>query len=137
MAFIHGKNTFISLGGTDLSTFVNTSEISRTTDVHDTTTYGKDAHVYAPGLNDGKATMAGVYDSTASTGPRATILADIAAGVPVELIRRPEGTGASLPEDTVDVIVTSYVETSPVADMVAWSCEMQCTDDIDTTAQSA
>ena len=47
MAFVHGKNTFISLNGSDLSAFTNTSELGRTADSHDVTTYGKNSHVYA------------------------------------------------------------------------------------------
>lgn len=48
MAFVHGKDTFISLNGSDLSTYTNTSELSRSADRHDVTTYGKQigrAHV--------------------------------------------------------------------------------------------
>jgi hypothetical protein len=137
MTLIHGKQTFISIGGTDLSAYVRKSNLARTTDTHDVTTYGNDSHVYAPGLNDGKASMSGMYDSTASTGPRATLVADIAANVAVELIRQPEGTGSGLPEDTVDVIVTSYDEEADSTGMVMWTCEMQLSGDIDTTAQAA
>lgn len=133
MPFVHGKDTFISLDGVDLSTFVNTSELSKSADSHDVTTYGKNSHVYAGGLKDGTATMSGIYNNDAA-GPRLTI--DPLLGTVVELIRQPEGAGSGKPQDTVDVLVTSYVETNPVADMVAWSCEMQLSDDVDTTAQT-
>ncbi|HKX46587.1 MAG TPA: hypothetical protein VJP77_07780 [Planctomycetota bacterium] len=132
MAFIHGKDTYISLNAVDLSAFVNTSELSRSADSHDVTTYGKSDHVYRGGLGDGKATMAGIYDDGAA-GPRATI--EPLIGTVVELVRRPEGTGATKPEDTVDVLVMTYVETNPVADMVAWSCEMQLSDAVVTADQ--
>lgn len=133
MAFVHGKNTFISLDNNDLSAFTNTSELARSADSHDVTTYGKDAHVFAGGLLNGTASMSGIYDNTAGTGPRAVI--EPLVGTVVELIRQPEGTGSGLPQDKVDVLVTGYTETNPVADMVTWSCEMQLSDDIDTTAQ--
>jgi hypothetical protein len=133
MAFVHGKNTYISLDAKDLSAYTNTSELSRSADSHDVTTYGKNSHVYQGGLLDGKASMGGIYDSTALTGPRAVI--EPLIGTTVELIRRPEGTGTGKPEDTVDVLVVGYVETNPVADMVTWSCELQCSDDIATTVQ--
>jgi hypothetical protein len=135
MAFVHGKNTFISLDGDNLSTFTNTSEFGRTADSHDVTTYGKNSHVYAGGLLDGTASMSGVYDNTASTGPRAVI--EPLLGTNVTLIRRPEGTGSGLPQDSVTVLVMNYTETSPVADMVTWNCEMQLSDDVNSTAQSA
>lgn len=135
MAFVHAKNTVITLDGDDLSAYTNTSEISRSADSHDVTTYGKDSHVYAGGLLDGTASMGGIYDSTASVSPRPVIQPLI--GTVVELIRQPEGAGAGKPQDKVDVLVTGYVETAPVADMVTWSCEMQLSDDVDSTAQSS
>jgi hypothetical protein len=134
VAFIHGKNTFISLGGDDLSAFTDASELGRTADSHDVTTYGKNSHVFQGGLKNGTASMSGTYDN-GSGGPRATI--EPLVGTVVELIRQPEGTGSGLPQDKVDVLVTGYTETAPVADMVKWSCELQLSDDIDTTAQSA
>jgi len=133
MAVVHGKNTYISLNAVNLSTFVNTSELNRSADSHDVTTYGKSSHVYAGGLLDGKATMAGIYDNTAA-GPRDTI--EPLIGTVVTLIRRVEGTGSGLPQDSVSVLVTGYVETNPVADMVSWSCEMQLSDEITSTNQA-
>lgn len=134
MSFVHGKNTFISLDGNDLSAFTNTSEMGRAGDSHDVTTYGKNSHVFHRGLKNGTATMAGIYDNTAA-GPRAIIEPLWDAGDAVTLIRRTEGTGSGRPQDTVDVIITGYNETSPVADMVAWTCALQLSDDIDTTPQ--
>ena len=133
MSFVHGKNTFISLNAVDLSAFVTTSELNRSADSHDVTTYGKNSHVYNGGLLDGKATMSGVYDNTAA-GPRDTI--EPLIGTTVTLIRRVEGTGSGRPQDSVQVLITGYVETNPVADMVAWSCEMQCSDEITSTNQA-
>lgn len=135
MAFIHGKDTYISLDDNDLSAFTNTSELGRTADSHDVTCYGKGSHVFQGGLRNGTASMGGIYDNTAVTGPRAVIAPLI--GTVVELVRRPEGTGSGKPQDTVNVLVTNYVETAPVADMVTWSCEMQLSDDVDTAAQGA
>ncbi|KAB1925148.1 hypothetical protein F8280_12115 [Micromonospora noduli] len=135
MAFIHGKSTVITLDGDDLSAYTNTSELTLTADSHDVTTYGKNSHVFSGGLKGGTATMGGIYDSTASTGPRAVIKPLI--GTVVELIRKPEGTGSGKPTDTVDVLLTQYVETNPVADMVTWSCEMTLSDDVASTTQGA
>lgn len=134
MAFVHGKKTFISLDGTDLSTYTNESELTREADSHDVTTYGKNAHIYQGGLTDGTATMSGIYDDTTDNGPRATIQPLI--GSNVELIRQPEGAGSGLPQDVVNVLVTNYVETAPVAEMSTWSAELQLSGEVDTTAQN-
>lgn len=133
MTFSHGKNTYISLSGTDLSAFVTTSQIEKTSDKHDVTTYGATTHVYSGGLLDGTATMSGIYDNGAG-GPRGTILPLI--GTTVTLIRRPDGTGSGKAQDSVTVLVEKYTETNPVADMVTWSCDMQLAGAVTTTAQS-
>lgn len=133
MSFVHGKNTFISVAGANLSTFCNTSELSRDADEHDVTTYGKSAHVVAGGLLGGKQGMGGFYDNTAGSGPRAVLRPLL--GTVVQLIRRPEGTGTGKPQDTANVHIKNYVETSPVADMVAWACEMTLSDDVVSTVQ--
>lgn len=133
MSFVHGKDTYISLNASDLSAYVTTSELERTADKHDVTTYGKDDHVYQGGLGDGTASMEGIYDNTTS-GPRDII--EPLIGTVVALIRRPEGTGSGLPEDTVDVLVEKYKETNPVADMVKWSVDLQLSDAVTSTNQA-
>jgi len=133
MAFIHGKNTVITLDSNDLSAFVTSSEFSRSADSHDVTTYGKDSKVYQGGLLDATFSMEGIYDNGA-TGPRDVI--EPLIGTNVTLVRQPEGAGTGLPEDSVDVLVTSYVESSPVDDMVTWSCECQPSDDITSSDQA-
>lgn len=132
MTFVHGKSTYISLDGDNLSTYTNTSELNRTADSHDVTTYGKNSHVKEGGLLDGTGSMSGIYDNGAA-GPRAVI--EPLIGTVVQLIRRPEGTGSGKPQDTVNVLVQSYTETNPVADMVAWSCEFELSDDVASTTQ--
>lgn len=136
MALVHGKNTVVLIDAVNISTYVKTSEFTREIDEHDVTTYGANSHVVRGGLLGGKFTMSGVYDTTASVGPRAKLNALIAAGVNVTLIRRPEGTGSTKAEDEVSVLVKSYVETSPVDDFVAWSCECSLAGDVDSTPQS-
>jgi hypothetical protein len=135
MTFVHGKGTYVSLDGDDLSAYTTNSQLEINADSHDVTTYGKDSHVFAGGLKNGTATISGVYDNTASTGPRAVILPLVGTVVP--LVHRPEGTGSSLPMDTVDVLVMKYTQTHPVADMVTWAVDLQFSDDVDSTAQAA
>lgn len=136
MAKVHSKGVVFTLDGEALSGYSNSITFSRAVDSHDTTTFGQNSKTYQTGLKDATATIEGFYDTTAMTGPAALFRAIIAAGDAVELIYRPEGTGSSKPEAEVDVIVTAYEETSAVADMVMFSAELQCTGDIDDTAQS-
>lgn len=137
MAFVHSKNTVITVASTDLSAFVtSSSEVGRTTETHEVTAYGDSAKEYAPGLNDASFSMEGTYDSTAVSGPRAKLLSVYAGGVAVAISRMPEGTGTGKPEDAFNAILTSYVETSPVNDMISWSADFQVTGAIDITAQT-
>jgi hypothetical protein len=132
MTFSHGRKTFISLNASDLSLFTTTSQLEKTADKHDVTTYGLDNHAYNGGLKDGTATMSGIYDNTAA-GPRAIVTALI--GTVVTLVRRPDGTGTGKAQDSVSVLVVKYNETNPVADMVTWSCDMQMSGPVTTTPQ--
>ncbi|GIF71907.1 hypothetical protein [Asanoa siamensis] len=132
MGWVHGKKTVLILNGVDISAYCNTSEFERNADKHDTTTYGKDDHEYDGGLGDGAASCGGLYDNTAA-GPRDTI--EPLVGTKVTLVRRPEGTGAGLPQDSVTVLIEKYVETSPVAEYVAWSCTMQPSGAVTSTNQ--
>lgn len=132
MAFTHGKGVFVSLNASDLSTFANNVQFPRSADTHDVTTYGKNAHVYRGGLDDGTATIQGIYDDGA-TGPQAII--EPLLGTNVTLIYRPEGTGAGKPQYSVDVVVGTYEETSPVADMITWQAECQLSDVVTVTTQ--
>jgi len=123
MTKVHGKNTVIILNGADLSTYCNTSGITRSSDSHDVTGYGVDDHAYQGGLKDGTSSIGGIYDNTASVGPKAVIEPLVGSNVPY--IRRPDGTGAGKPQTQVTVLVLNYVETAPVADMVTWTAELQ------------
>jgi hypothetical protein len=131
--FVHSKYTVLMLNGVDLSGQTTTSQVEQSADTHDVTGYGNNSHVFSGGLGNGAVTFGGNYDSTAITGPRAVIKPLI--GSTVEFIRRPEGTGAGKPQDRLNVIVTKYVETAPVADMVTWSCDAQPSGDFNLAAQ--
>jgi len=133
MTFVHGRLTVITLNAVDLSAFTNTSSFERESDEHDVTCYGATDHVVQGGLGKGAASMGGIYDNGA-TGPRDTI--EPLIGTVVTLIRKPEGTGSGLPQDSVSVLVKKYVESSPVADMVSWSCEMTLAGAVTSTNQS-
>lgn len=123
MARSHGKETVITIDGTDLSAWCDSSELDQGADEHDVTCYGADDHVVDYGLGVGSMSMGGVYDTT-SGGPKATIEAILDGRALVTLVRRIEGTGSGKPQESMSVLVKSYKETAPVADYVRWTCEM-------------
>lgn len=132
MGKIHGKGLVVLLNAVDLSAHSNNVEFTRKGDSHDVTCFGANAHVKQGGLLDGTATLSGIYDD-AATGPRAVI--EPLVGTVTVLVHRPEGTGATKPMDTVNVLVTSYQETSAVADMIMWSAELELSGDVVTADQ--
>lgn len=136
MSRVHSKHMVIKVGANDVSTYCNSSEYGPKLDAHDNTGYGADGHTYDGGLTDGTFKMGGKYDSTATTGPRAIFNAAIAAGVTESVTRQPEGTGSGKPQDVFDWLPTSYVETAPVADYVAWSAEGNISGSVDSTPQT-
>lgn len=127
MAFIHGKDGFVSLNAVDLSAFSDNIEFGRSGDSHDVTTFGKDSHVKQGGLLDGSATLSGTYDDGAAS-PQATI--EPLIGTTTPLVYRPEGTGTGKPQKTVTVLVQEYTETTPVADMIKWQLTMEFAGDV-------
>lgn len=122
MAEAHGKETYVSLDGDDISTFTDTTTYNGGADEHDSTCYGADGHEFAAGgLKTGSITIGGKY-ITGATGPRAVIRPLIGTKVP--FVYRPEGTGSTLPEDTATVFVKTYNQSSPVGDIVRWTAEL-------------
>lgn len=135
MAQIHGKDLAISLDAKDLGQYAKKVDFEQEADTHDTTTFGKGSKVYKGGLKDGTATIEGIYDSTAVTGPAAVIRPLL--GTTVEMVYKPEGSGVGKPIHTVDVVVTAYKESTPVDDMITWTCDLQLSDDVVTTVGEA
>ena len=129
MAFTHGRHTVIILDGNNMSTFSDNTEETDGIDTHDVTTYGAARKAYSAGLGDGTFTISGTHDNTVS-GPRSVIKPIMHTGNPVPFVYRTEGTGSGLPEEQVDVVVKSYKQTAPVADMVKWTAELQMTGDL-------
>lgn len=134
MSFVHGKNTFVSVDGNDLSAYTNTSNLNASADVHQLTTYGKNTHVFGGGLANNQVSLGGSYDNHATTSPRRILLPR--RGTTVTLVRRPEGTGTGKPQDTLSAVLTSYVETNPVGGYIEWTAEFQGSDDVTTIDQA-
>ncbi len=133
---MHGKKTVVKLDGAVI-TNANNTQLEFTMDTEDITPYGKDAHVFAGGLAGGTATVSGFADDQAATGNRAILKPLVKSGEVVPFIVQPKGAGSGLPQDTVDVIVTKYTETMPVAEYIKFAIDLQFTDDVDSTAQAS
>lgn len=136
MTNVHGKLTVVTLNGVDYSEYSNATDFKDATEAHENTTYGRNRKTYHGGLGDGTVSVGGFYDTTKVTGPRGLFKPLKAAGNAVEFIYRPEGTGSGKAQSRVDVIITSFEESSPVGDMVTWTAELQMTGDLDEADQA-
>lgn len=134
MTEVHSRVTFVSLGGKDMSSYLNDSDWSRSADSHKLTAYGQNNNVYRGGLGDGSTDLSGKYDNSSTVGPRAVI--EPMVGTNQTLIYRPEGTGTGKPERSVDVLVGEYKETGPVADYRMWTCKLQHSGDVTRSTQA-
>lgn len=122
MTKVHGKNVYISLDSVVVTGFSNSVDWTRSADSHDVTCFGATYHTYFGGLGDGKITLGGIYES--GVGGVRDVVQDV-VGTNVTLIYGPEGNATGKPKTTVTVLVTSYQETAPVADMITWKSECQ------------
>lgn len=140
MAAKHGKTTSTVINSINISPHTRNCEWKRTADTHDVTGYKADdtdtSKVYIAGLTDGTCTISGMYDTDATTGPAKVLEAIIAAGIAVPFEYAVEGLGTGKPMRTCDVIVSSYNETAPVADIVTWTSDLQITGPVAIAAQA-
>lgn len=136
MGKLHSKHTVVTIGGDDISAYTNSTTANRTADSHDTTGYGMDSKEYAKGLKDATITIEGYYDTTETTGTDDVLLPLYESDLTTEFVLKLNGTGTGKEQIKCDVLVTAYNKSSPVADMVTWTAELQVSGDVDTTPQT-
>jgi hypothetical protein len=134
MARKHSKHTVIIIDDNDVSTFCTDSNCEQSAGTEDNTTYGKNAVVKDPTLLTGAFGCGGKYDDGV-TGPRAVLKPLVGTKVTVKY--RPEGTGAGLPQDSFEAVITKYNETAPVAGYRLWTVETEPSDEWDSTDQAS
>lgn len=120
MTAVHGKDYYVSVDGTDLTEFVKTSNFEVNPDIHDITGSGTDDKNHRGGQVGRTFTMGGWYDSDEVTGPG--MLEDLAAQT-VTMVRRNQGTGTGLPQQSFSVVVGKYVESQKNDDVLQWTCD--------------
>ena len=127
MAFAHGRITVFKLDDTsgtldDISDFCDTTDLNRTIETGDTTTYGDDNKTYIVGLADATIGIGGKWDESVD--------GTIAGGS--EPASRsfefgPAGSATGKIKYEGNCIVTNYSISNPVGDVVTWSADMQVT----------
>ena len=126
MAFVHGKDSDFRLDNasgslTDISTYVNNVDFPETADVAETSTLGSSAKSYVVGLKDATIGLSGLFDATLD----AIAGAVVGQSATLSFQYSPEGTASGKVKYTGEAIMTNYSLSSPVGDVVAWSCDLQ------------
>lgn len=135
MAFSHGSLAKLAIdpaGGTaytDISDYLQEASPSVDIDTNETTTLGKTAKVYIPGLEDGSFKLSGLYD------PVIDALLDSCKRVIATFRYRPTGAGTGKPEFTGKFVMSSYGIETTADDVATIEADLQVSDAITRTTQ--
>lgn len=135
MAIPHGMNAVIKIddsGGTlrDLSAFVNSVEgLPGEGEVSETTTFatGVVPKTFIRGNTTSTFTIAGFYDSTATTGPDVVLSGLRTSAATATFEYGPEGGTTGKVRYTGEALLTRYTTSAPVGDAVSFTAEFQVT----------
>jgi hypothetical protein len=139
MPFRHGKGAAFKLDNsagsvTDITSYVDEVGFPQTTEVGETTTFGKTAKTYIVGLTDSTVSVSGKWDATLDAHIAGVVAAQAAGTLTTATFEYgPEGTTAGRVKYTGEAIVTSFEVSSPVGDVVTFSMELQVSDSVTRT----
>ena len=121
MPFLHGRNTAVLWNTTVMSGYLTQTDFEVSVETHDVTTYGKGWKEFVPGMLDSTTGFQGIYDAAAGT-----VIEDALDTGGAVLTYCPAG-GTAIGERArlVSVISANYSESSPVADVVKFSWDVQ------------
>lgn len=125
MAFLHGKGAGVLLDAFNLSPFLTNVDTEVSVDTPDTTTFGAAAKTCLPGLKDGKNTISGYVDNTATTGSDVVLSAALGAAAGKTLTICPQGVATI--GNLAKLSLTSpanYKLGTPVGGIVTFSADL-------------
>jgi hypothetical protein len=115
MAFISGKDSFFSVDGTDISSYVNQLSLSRDVNTLETTSFGSDQATFVVGVEGLSISGSATFDATADG-----VFAGLFDCSTVAFDYRPNNT-SSAPKYTGNALVTNYTIDSSATDLVSIS----------------
>jgi len=125
--FVHGKSVDFALddtGGTsrNISDTLNSVDFPEVTETADTTAFGSSSRSFIVGLESASISISGLWDATVDgyikggTEPASR-----------SFIYGPAGSTGGNIKYTGEAILTNYSISSPVGDVVTYSCDLQVT----------
>jgi hypothetical protein len=131
MAFLHGKSATILFGQRSLSEFLNEVSIARTVETGETTNFrAAGFKTYVTGLQDAALSLSGMFDGSAGAVDQ-TLQAAFTSDLRDPVSVSPEFEKVGAIAYLVDAHTGSYDVTSPVADVVSISSDIQAEGRID------
>lgn len=131
MAFLHGKSATILFGRRSLSEFLNEVSVSRTVETGETTNFrAAGFKTFVTGLQDAALSLSGMFDGSAGAVDE-TLQAAFASDLRDPVSVSPEFERVGAIAYLVDAHTGSYDVTSPVADIVSISSDIQAEGRID------
>jgi hypothetical protein len=118
--FRYGAKASVVINAVDLSAYSDSAGLNITVAASNTTTFGNTWETFIEGLAGAKFDIKGNYDPTTTSGPAAALTALIGTGSHT-CVFSPAGTVSLELKRSVSVILTNYVETSPVAGQVTFT----------------
>ena len=117
MAFVHGKETTLTVDGTAITAYTDNTTLNRSMDPAEVTTFGDDDREYIAGLRDATLSFSGPWDATADAAlDGAQDLASVAWAY------SPDGGNTTY---SGNGFITAYSPSSPVGDRNAWTATIQ------------
>lgn len=124
MAFIHGKSAGVMHGVFNLSSFLNDVSVAQDVEAAETTTFGGSAKSYIVGLRDATVSASGMFDGSAAAVDE-VLTSAIGSDTLAPLILAPSGLTGGTRAYILQAKTTSYEVSSPVADVVSVSFDVQ------------
>lgn len=121
--FRHGKKTAVLFNATDMSPYLNEATTTQEIETAETTAFSDDDKTYIVGLADGTISTSGMFDSSA--GASDAVLNGLIQQDDNTFTVYPEGVARTNRAVLANGALTSYEVSSPVADVVAISAEIQ------------
>jgi hypothetical protein len=134
MAFSHGKGAAFSLDNatgtlTDISTYLDEISFPSSIETGETTTFQSPgaAKTYVPGLRDATFSLSGKFDPTVDALFEGLIAAQAAGSAAADFAYGPAGSASAAVKYEGAAWVTGYDISTPVADVVTFSVDLQVT----------
>lgn len=124
MAFRAGRNAACTVGGTAITSYIESMELSFETDTSETTTFGQTGKTYITTLTGLSMNLSGPWDPTSSTGVDALLSSVQNAGTAVSWVAYPGGTASGQVSYTFSGLITNYSPASEVGGHVTWSADV-------------